>query len=135
MKHQDLSKKIIASFYTVYNALGYGFLELVYPNAMVIELTKQGLGIKSQHPVPVFYENQVIGQYYADLLVDDCIIVELKAVNTLAVEHKSQVINYLNATRFEVGLLLNFGKTPQIKRVIFDNDRKKYRHVKSDINY
>jgi GxxExxY protein len=77
----------------------------------------------------------VIGQYYADLLVDDCIIVELKAVNTLTVEHKSQVINYLNATRFEVGLLLNFGKTPQIKRVIFDNDRKKYRHVKSDINY
>lgn len=131
MKHQDLSKKIIASFYTVYNALGYGFLESVYQNAMIIELTKRSLGIKSQHPVPVYYENHVIGQFYADLLVEDCIIVELKAVNTLLVEHHSQVINYLNATKFEVGLLLNFGQTPQIKRVIFDNDRKKYHRVKS----
>lgn len=127
MKHQELTEKIIAGFFKVYNALGYGFLESVYQNAMVIELTNHGLSLKAQYPIPVYYDNQEVGQFFADLLVEDCVIVELKAVRTLTDEHHAQLINYLNATRMEVGLLLNFGHVPEIKRKIFDNDRKKYR--------
>jgi GxxExxY protein len=126
IKHHELTEKIIAGFFKVYNALGYGFLESVYQNAMIIELTKQGLNLKSQFPIPVYYDNQEVGQFFADLLVEDCVIVELKAVRSLTDEHHAQLINYLNATRMEVGLLLNFGHMPEIKRKIFDNDRKKY---------
>jgi GxxExxY protein len=127
MKHEELTQKIINAFYTVYNSLGYGFLEKVYENAMVIELTKIGLPVSPQYAINVYYDNQIVGEYLADLMVDDKVIVELKAVSVLLTEHEAQLLNYLNATQYEVGLLLNFGPKPQFKRKVFDNDRKKYR--------
>ena len=126
MKHKAITDQIIGAFYHVYNTLGYGFLEKVYERAMVIELTKHGLHVETQYPIQVFYENHIVGEFFADLLVEDKVIVELKAVRTLATEHEAQLLNYLNATDYEVGLLLNFGPKAQVKRKIFDNDRKKY---------
>ena len=126
MKHKELTQKIIGAFYTVYNTLGYGFLENVYENALKIELQKMGLHVVSQYAINVYYDGQVVGEYFADLLIEDQVIVELKAVRSSLPEHEAQLLNYLNATRYEVGLLLNFGIKPQIKRKIFDNDQKKY---------
>jgi GxxExxY protein len=94
---------------------------------MIIELNKQGLNLKSQFPIPVYYDVQEVGYFYADIFVQDCVIIELKAVKTLTDEHHAQLINYLNATQIEVGLLPNFGQAPEIKRKLFDNQRKKYR--------
>ncbi|MEW6718340.1 MAG: GxxExxY protein [Chloroflexota bacterium] len=127
MKHKDLTDKIIRAFYTVYNTLGYGFLESMYEEALAIELRKMGLKVMTQYPINVYYDGQIVGEFFADLVVNDGVVVELKAVRALAVEHESQLLNYLNATDFEVGLLLNFGPEPKIKRKIFDNDRKVYR--------
>jgi GxxExxY protein len=126
MKHSELTDKVIACFFAVYNVLGYGFLESVYVRAMVIELEKMGLRVHVQHPIRVFYKGEIVGEFFADLLVEGLVIVELKAVSALSVEHHAQLLNYLNATRCEVGLLLNFGPKPQIKRKIFDNERKTY---------
>jgi len=123
-KHKELTQKIIEIFYRVYNKLGYGFLEKVYEKAMVIELQKDKIPVVPQSPISVNYENEVIGEYFADLLIDDKIIVEIKAAKTLASEHEAQLLNYLKATDIEVGLLLNFGARPQIKRKAFDNYRK-----------
>ncbi len=123
-KHQKLTKKVISAFYDVYNTLGYGFLERVYENAMVIELTKGGIVSIQQSPLKVYYNDEIIGEYFADLLVEDKVIVELKASKTLAVEHEAQLLNYLKASRYEVGLLLNFGPKPEIKRKVYDNERK-----------
>ena len=108
-KHAEITDKVIAAFYKVYNTLGYGFLEKVYENAMVIELRKQGLEVQAQTPITVFYESQVVGEYFADLLVACAVIVELKAAKDLCDEHEAQLLNYLKATPYEVGLLLNFG--------------------------
>src|SRR5690554_3465841 len=119
--HKDITDKIIKAYYNVYNTLGYGFLEKVYENAMMIELQKQGLHVQKQIPIKVLYENQLVGEYYADILVDETVIVELKAAKTLCEEHEFQLLNYLKATELEVGLLLNFGKEPQFKRKIFTN--------------
>ena len=119
MLHSELTDKIIAAFYAVYNELGYGFLERVYENAMVEELRTKGIPFRQQAPIQVHYRNIVIGDYFADLLVDEKVIIELKCAETIAVEHECQLINYLKATGTEVGLLLNFGKKPQIKRKIF----------------
>ena len=124
MLHSDITNKIIKAFYKVNNTLGFGFLEKVYENAMVIELRKMGCKVLQQKNIKVFYENQVVGDYYADLLVDDSVIVELKAMESLCEEHEAQLINYLKATKIEVGLLLNFGKKAEFKRKIFTNDRK-----------
>ena len=123
-KYQELTEKIIEIFYRVYNKLGYGFLEKVYENAMMIEFRKEGIHAVSQFAIKVFYENQIIGEYYADLLVDDKVIVEIKAAKWLAEENEAQLLNYLKATDIEVGLLLNFGPKPEIKRKAFDNTRK-----------
>ncbi|NHZ72784.1 MAG: GxxExxY protein [Aquificales bacterium] len=123
-KHQDLTKQIIAAFYIVYNRLGYGFLERVYENAMVIELQTMGLKVKQQTPIKVRYRGQIVGEYFADLIVEDKVIVELKAVLNLLPSHEAQLLNYLKATPYEVGLLLNFGPSPTKKRKIFDNNRK-----------
>ncbi len=122
--HEDVTKKIIQAYYKVYNTLGYGFLEKVYHNALLIELRKMGLECKSQYPIKVFYENQSVGEYFADIIVNDCVIIENKATEALAEEHEFQLINYLKATELEIGLLLNFGKKPEIRRKIFTNDRK-----------
>ena len=123
-KHSDITEKIINAFYTVYNTLGYGFLEKVYRNAMVIQLDKLGLTVVPEAPIQVYYEGHLVGEYFADLLVNGAVIVELKAVRQLAEQHEAQLLNYLKATPYEVGLLLNFGPKAQIKRKAFDNSRK-----------
>ena len=131
-KHAEITDKIIAAFYKVYNTLGYGFLEKVYENALVIELRKQGLEVVAQAPVTVFYEEHVVGEYFADLFVANAVIVELKAAKDLADEHEAQLLNYLKATPHEVGLLLNFGPQPQFKRKAFENTRKEWRIQKNN---
>lgn len=126
--HKDLTDKIIKCFYEVYNTLGFGFLEKVYENAMMIALAQEGLRAKTQQPIRVYFKNSLVGDYYADIIVDDTIIVELKAIERLADEHELQLINYLKATDIEIGLLLNFGRKPEIRRKIFTNDRKAIVH-------
>ena len=122
--HKELSQKAIGAFYTVYKTLGYGFLEKVYENALAHELLIQEINFKTQVPIEVYYKSQKVGFYIADILIEDSIILELKAAENLCPEHEFQLINYLKATNIEIGLLLNFGKEPQFKRVIFTNNRK-----------
>lgn len=123
--YQELTSKIISCFYKVYNSLGFGFLEKVYENAMMIELKKNNLAVEKQKQIKVFYEDNLVGEYFADLVVEDKIIIELKAAENLIDEHELQLINYLKATEIEVGLLLNFGKKPEVRRKIFSNNKKK----------
>ncbi len=123
--YQELTSKIIACFYKVYNTLGFGFLEKVYENALLIELNKSGLIAERQKPIKVQYESQIVGEYFADIIVNNKVILELKAVESLIEEHELQLINYLKATKIELGLLLNFGKKPEICRKIFTNDLRK----------
>jgi GxxExxY protein len=123
-KYKELTEKIINIFYRVYNTLGYGFLEKVYENAMMIEFEKAGIQAVPQSPIRVLYDEKVVGEYYTDILVDDKVIVEIKAARVLAPENEAQLLNYLKASNMEVGLLLNFGPRPQIKRKVFDNQRK-----------
>ena len=123
-KHKALSEKIIRIFYKVYNELGYGFLEKVYENAMMIDFRREGVPAVSQSAIKVYYEGEIVGEYFSDILVDDKIIVEIKAAKNLALVHEAQLLNYLKATSIEVGLLLNFGPRPEIKRKAFDNSRK-----------
>ena len=124
IKYKELTEKIIGIFYKVYNKLGYGFLEKVYENAMMIEFKKEGIPAVAQFPIKVLYEEESVGEYYADILVATKVIVEIKATRNLALENEAQLLNYLKATDIEVGLLLNFGPKPQIKRKAFDNYRK-----------
>jgi GxxExxY protein len=119
--HKDITDKINKTYYHVYNKLGYGFLEKVYENAMMIELRKMDLQVQNQAPIKVLYEQQLVGEYYADIIVEESVIIELKAAASLCEEHEFQLINYLKATETEVALLLNFGKTPQFKRKIYTN--------------
>ncbi len=123
--HQEITSKIISAYYTVYNVLGFGFLEKVYENSLVIELQKLGLKVESQYPIDVYYDHINVGKYFADLVVEDKVILELKAAETLCEEHEFQLINYLKATDYEIGSLLNFGKKPEFKRKIFSNKFKK----------
>lgn len=125
MLHGDLTDLIIKSFYKVYNSLGYGFLEKVYENALKIELLKLGLKVEQQKNIKVYYESEQVGEYFADLLINGSVIIELKAAENICEEHEAQLLNYLKATEIEVGLLLNFGKEPQFKRKYFTNDKKK----------
>ena len=124
MKHEEITEKIIKAFYKVYNTFGYGFLEKVYENAMFIELTSMGLEVEKQKRVLVYYFGNIVGDYNADLIVEGVVTVELKANEILVDQNEHQLTNYLKATSIEVGLLLNFGKRPQVKRKIFDNDKK-----------
>jgi GxxExxY protein len=124
-KHKELTDKIIQAFYRVYNELGFGFLENVYQNALYFELLSNGFKVEAQKAIDVYYQTQLVGKYKADLVVNDLIILELKAVDYLVKEHELQLINYLKATDKEVGLLLNFGTKPEIRRKAFDNNRKK----------
>lgn len=125
-KHSDITEQRLAAFYAVYSVLGYGFLEKVYANALKIELERRGLKANREFEIKVGYAGQVIGEYFADLIVADSVIVEVKAVKMLAQEHEAQLLNYLKATPYEVGLLLNFGPKPEQKRRSFDNDRKEW---------
>ena len=124
MLHQELSGRVLNAFYTVYNTLGHGFLEKVYENALLIELRKRGISAQQQKRVDVYYDRYQVGEYYADILVDEAIVLELKAADGIASEHQAQLINYLKATEIELGFLLNFGPTPQFIRRILTNDRK-----------
>ena len=124
VKYESLTEKIIAIFYRVYNNLGYGFLEKVYENAMMIEFKRDHVPAVSQYAIKVFYDGEIVGEYFTDIIVDDKVIVEIKAVRNLASENEAQLLNYLKASDKEVGLLLNFGPKPEIKRKVFDNYRK-----------
>ena len=124
MLHSEITDLILKAFYKVYNILGYGFLEKVYENAMRIELTEMGLNVLQQKKIKVFYEKNLVGDYFADLIVNQLVIIELKASENICEEHEAQLLNYLKATDIEVGLILNFGPKPEISRKVFDNSRK-----------
>jgi len=119
MKPAELTEKIIKAAYKVHNVLGFGFLEKVYQNALAIELKKIGLNITAEAPLTVYYEDEPVGQYVADIIVEDKVILELKAVKQLAEIHEVQLANYLKATDIEVGLLINFGHSVKVKRKVF----------------
>ena len=125
-KHSDITEKILGGFYAVYSALGYGFLENVYVKALMIEMRKRDLSVRDELPIHVYYEGQLVGEYFADLVVNESVILEIKATKSLATEHEAQLLNYLKATPYEVGLLLNFGPKPETKRRSFDNSRKEW---------
>jgi GxxExxY protein len=122
--HGDLTDKIIKSFYHVYNTLGYGFLEKVYENALALTLRKQGLTVHHQQPITVRFEGAVVGEYFADLIVDGKVIIELKAADVIAKQHEAQLLNYLRASDIEVGVLLNFGPEAKFKRKVLSNPIK-----------
>ncbi|GFO62157.1 GxxExxY protein [Geomonas paludis] len=124
MIHEETTDRILKGFFKVYNTLGFGFLEKVYENALVIELAKLGLEVNQQPKIPVYYDGLLVGEYFADVVVQDVVILELKAAEALRDEHYAQLTNYLKASDKELGLLLNFGKKPQFKRIIFSNDVK-----------
>jgi len=124
-KHQELTERIIKAAHNVHNELGYGFLEKVYHNAMVLELRKMGLQAVSEKPVSVCYDGQRIGEYFADIIVDEKVILEIKAVEAVNRAHEAQLVNYLKATNIDVGLLLNFGKSLEVKRKIFETARRR----------
>jgi GxxExxY protein len=124
MKHENVTERIIAAYYKVYNVLGRGFLEKVYQGAMAIELRKHGLNIKPLERIDVFYDGVCVGEYFADFLVEDCVVIELKAAEAIAPAHEAQRINYLKATNIDVGLLLNFGPKPQFRRKVYETARR-----------
>ena len=123
-KHADLTRQIIGAFYRVYNTLGYGFSEKVYENSMVLELQNVSLQPAQQQSIVVYYNGVEVGQYIADIVVNDSVLLELKATRQLTSDHEAQLLNYLKATKMEVGLLLNFGPKAEVKRKILDNERK-----------
>ena len=122
--HKELTGSILKLFYEVYNELGHGFLEKVYQNALYTELKINGFDVESQKQIKVYYKNVVVGEYYADLIVNDKLILELKATEAITEAHEFQLLNYLKSTNIEVGLLLNFGKKPEFCRKVFQNYRK-----------
>lgn len=124
LKHAGVTDQIHKAFYAVYNELGYGFNEKVYENALVVELTRLGLKAVPQCEILVYFREHEVGKYIADVVVNDCVICELKSASDISDEHLAQLLNYLKATHYEVGLLLNFGKEPKTKRKSYDNDRK-----------
>jgi GxxExxY protein len=130
MTDDDVTKMVIGCAYKVHNTLGPGFLERVYENALRIELEKLGMRVKQQEPINVSYEGQVVREYYADLWIEECLVVELKAVQTLVTQHEVQLVNYLAATNIDSGLLLNFGPSVQVKRK-FREYRPKAPHLNS----
>jgi GxxExxY protein len=122
--HKELTDGILRTFYDVYNRLGYGFMEHVYENALAYELRKRGYAVTQQQPITVWYDSVPVGKFFADLVVDGLVVIELKSAERLVAAHEAQLYNYLKATHIEVGLLLNFGPEPQIRRKIFENARK-----------
>ena len=127
LKHRDLTQKIIGVFYEVYNELGHGFLESVYEKSLEIALTSMGLKACRKIDIPVWFRGQKVGDFEADMLVESCVLIELKAVRAIDSAHIAQLLNYLRATDIEVGLLINFGLKPDFKRLLFDNPRKAIR--------
>ena len=128
-KHSELTDVIISVFYDVYNELGFGFLESVYRKAMRVALIEKGVNVQEEVPVSVFFRRQNVGDFKADLVVNNSILIELKTAETLGPAHEAPVLNYLRATSLELGLLMNFGPKPQVRRLLLDNARKHYRHI------
>ena len=125
LKHQKLTKKIIGVFFDVYNELGPGFLESVYQKSLIVALNAADLTVCSRIEIPVWFRGHQVGHFEADLLVEGCVLLELKAVRALDSSHQAQLLNYLRATKIEIGLLLNFGVRPEFKRLVYDNLRKR----------
>ena len=125
LKHRETIDIILKNFYAVYKELGHGFLERVYQNAMFFALQEAGLEVEAQRMIKVFFRGKEVGDYFADLIVNDVVIIELKAAVALTPEHEMQLVNYLKATEIEVGLLLNFGKEPEFQRKVWVNDKKR----------
>ena len=126
-KHSELTDKIIGVFYEVYNDLGFGFFESVYRNSFRLALIEKGLSVQEEVHTPVFFRGKNVGDFKADLIVNQIILIELKTAETLVRAHEAQVLNYLRATSLEVGLLFNFGPKPQLRRLVYDNERKIFR--------
>jgi len=123
-KHSELTGKILGVFFQVHKELGYGFSEKVYENALVILLTEIGLNVESQAHLRVYFHCQKVGKHIADLIVNDIVLLELKAAEKIVDDHPAQLLNYLKATNIEVGLVLNFGPTAEFRRKVYDNERK-----------
>jgi GxxExxY protein len=123
LKHGDITKRAIGAAFDVYNELGFGFVEKVYENSMVVELQRAGIAVRQQDPIKVFYREVLVGDYIADLIVEDKVLIELKAVANLDPCHEVQLVNYLKATGIPVGLLMNFGRKFEFKRRVFDRNR------------
>lgn len=121
---QELIDIILTQFYRIYNDLGYGFLERVYQNALYFALVDAGLKCEAEKPIKIYHDGRVVGDYRADLLVEDSVILELKACEELNPSHEAQLINYLKSTKIEVGYLLNFGKKAKFSRKVYSNNRK-----------
>ncbi|MBI5248341.1 MAG: GxxExxY protein [Desulfomonile tiedjei] len=122
---EDLTGRIIGIFFELYNELGFGFLESVYEKALILTMNEKGLQVDQQRQIPVWFRGKTVGEFRADLVVENSVVIELKACRALEPSHEAQVLNYLRATEIEVGLLLNFGPKPQFKRIVFANRRKK----------
>lgn len=123
-KHSEITGQIIKEAYYVYNKLGFGFVESVYENSLEIKLNEAGFSVKKQQPIKVFFEGKLVGEFVADLVVNDVVILELKATQVLHAKHEVQLVNYLKATEIETGLLINFGEEITIKRRVFSNSNK-----------
>ena len=128
--HADLTEKVIGIFYDVYNDLGYGFLESVYENGLSVAISEAGLRVARQKLIDVWYRGQKIGDFRADMIVNDILLLELKTANAIDHSFEKQTQNYLKATDLEVALILNFGPAPQFRRLVFENTRKAARHPK-----
>jgi len=122
--HRETTDKILRAFYHVYNTLGYGFLEKVYENAMAVALRKMGIRVEQQVPISVYFEGELVGEYFADIRADLIVMIEVKAAESIHPAHEAQLLNYLRATATEVGLLLNSSHKPEFRRKLFSNDRK-----------
>ncbi|MES2372443.1 MAG: GxxExxY protein [Bacteroidota bacterium] len=122
--HRDITDKVLKAFYNVYNKLGFGFLEKVYENALILELREMNINCERQKQIKVFYKSKIVGEYYADILVENKVTLELKAAEVFVEANELQLINYLKATEIEVGLLLNFGPKPSFQRKVFQNSKK-----------
>ena len=125
--HSELTEKIIGVFYEVYNELGHGFLESVYEQALAVAFAEHQIFFERQIAIPVWFRAHQVGDFRADLLVENKVILELKAGRAIEAAWEKQLLNYLRATQIEVGLLLNFGPAPQFRRLVFENERKKIR--------
>jgi GxxExxY protein len=124
-KHQAVTEKIIGVFFEIYNDLGHGFLESVYHTTFELALSATGLKVYRKIEIPVWWRGKKVGEFEADLLVNNCVLLELKACRCLDKAHEAQLLNYLRATDIEVGLLFNFGVKPEFRRLAFDNQRKR----------
>jgi GxxExxY protein len=127
-KHSDLSEAIIGVFYAVYNELEYGFLESVYRNSLQLALLAKGMRVETEIPVPVFFRGRNVGDFRADAVVNSCVLLELKTAEAISIAHEAQLLNYLRATKLEVGLILNFGPKAQVRRLAYDNTRKQFKY-------